>query len=82
MAQSALIWASGLAGGLLLTGLGTFPAAMAGAEPVMRVLLMESPELRLRADGNQPLTLRGVGSDQLRVRAMTVRLVVIQRDIE
>ena len=74
MAQSALIWSSGLAGGLLLTSLGTLPAAMAGTEPVMRVLLREAPELRLRADANQPLMLRGVGSEQLRVKGITVRL--------
>ncbi|MFL0769969.1 MAG: hypothetical protein AB8B36_08910, partial [Prochlorococcus sp.] len=73
VAQSALIWSSGLAGGLLLTSLGTLPAAMAGTEPVMRVLLREAPELRLRADANQPLMVRGVGSEQLRVKGITVR---------
>lgn len=75
LAQSSLIWASGLAGGIFLISItGSLPAAMAGREPVMRVLLIEAPELSLRAAGSDPLKLRGVGSDQLSVRTMTVSL--------
>ena len=40
----------------------------------MRVLLSQAPVVRLRADGQQPLQVRGLGGGNQRMRAIEVRL--------
>ncbi|MFL2511725.1 MAG: SpoIID/LytB domain-containing protein [Synechococcus sp.] len=48
--------------------------AQAAQEPSMRVLLSQAPVVRLRADGQQPLQVRGLGGGNQRMRAIEVRL--------
>ncbi|MFL0728432.1 MAG: SpoIID/LytB domain-containing protein [Prochlorococcus sp.] len=70
MGLASPIWALGLVGGLIAS-----PAAqvIAAQEPVMRVLVMEALELRLRADAEQPLFVTGLGSGEQRLKALSVR---------
>ncbi len=42
-------------------------------EPVMRVLVMESKQLRFRADGDKPLLVKGISGNQLRVSTLKIR---------
>ena len=45
----------------------------AGQEPVMRVLVLESNQLRFRADGDYPLIVDGIGSRKQRVSTLKIR---------
>ena len=46
----------------------------AAQEPLMRVLLSQAPVVRLRADGDQPFLVRGLGRGDQRMRSMEVSL--------
>ena len=49
-------------------------AVQAAQEPSMRVLLSQAPSVRLRADGEQPFLVRGLGRGDQRMRSMDVSL--------
>ena len=49
-------------------------AVQAAQEPSMRVLLSHAPLVRLRADGEQPFLVRGLGRGDQRMRSMDVSL--------
>ena len=49
-------------------------AVQAAQEPSMRVLLSQAPLVRLRADGEQPFLVRGLGRGDQRMRSMDVSL--------
>ena len=49
-------------------------AAITAEEPQMRVLVAEGPELMLRADGDQPLRVHGLGRRESRLQRLRVRL--------
>ena len=49
-------------------------AVEAAQEPSMRVLLSKAPMVRLRADGDQTFSVRGLSSADQRMRSMEVRL--------
>ena len=49
-------------------------AAITAQEPQMRVLVAEGSELMLRADGDQPLLVHGLGKRQSRFQRLQVRL--------
>ena len=49
-------------------------AAITAQEPQMRVLVAEGSELILRADGDQPLLVRGLGRSESRLQRLQVRL--------
>ena len=46
----------------------------AAQEPSMRVLLSQASVVRLRADGDQPFLVRGLGRGDQRMRSMEVSL--------
>ncbi|MFL0754046.1 MAG: SpoIID/LytB domain-containing protein [Prochlorococcus sp.] len=63
----------GLVGGLTLTALSSAAQVIAAQEPVIRVLVMESAALRIRADAAQPLLVTGLGSGEQKIGALSVR---------
>ena len=64
----------GLAGGLLLIATSSSLEVLnAAQEPVVRVLVLDSTDLRFRADGDQPLLVLGLGPHQKRVSTVKIR---------
>jgi len=49
---------------------GQFHAAQ---EPIMRVLVLESKQLRFRADGDKPLLVLGIGLNKKRISTLKIR---------
>ncbi len=60
-------------GGSLLQGLVFTFCAFAGNEPVMRVLVKESKSLKLRADGDIPMTVFSRSSGEQKVKNISFR---------
>ena len=51
----------GVLGGLVITAICPVGQLHAAQEPIMRVLVLESKQLRFRADGDKPLLVFGIG---------------------
>ncbi len=62
----------GLAAGLAFTIICP-PREVRAQEPIMRVLVEEAPHVRLRADGEKPLLVRGLPNGVQRVRSLNIR---------
>lgn len=80
-----MVWSTRLAIASQLTvlSLGCLPTAIAGQEPVMRVLLAEAKQLRLRSDGTSPLQIVGLGAGKpVKVQAISASLQSGQLTLE
>ncbi len=60
-------------GGLVIATIPPFAQLNAAQEPVMRVLVLEAKQLRLRADGDHPLLVRGISGGNKRVSTLKIR---------
>ena len=66
----------GVAGGLLLIATITpLEPLNAAQEKTLRVLVLDSTQIRFRADGNKPLLVIGIGPNQRRVSTLKVRKI-------
>ena len=63
----------GVFGGILIWAICPFDQLHAAQRGVMRVLVLESKQLRFRADGDKPLLVRGIASNQKRVSTLKIR---------
>jgi len=63
----------GVIGGLVITTICPFGQLHAAQEPILRVLVFESKQLRLRADGNEPLLVVGIGPKLKRISTLKIR---------
>ncbi len=67
-------WFLRISGVLVLLVCGPIDKCIAAKAPVLRVLVLEARQMRLRADGDVPLRVRGVGSRERRISALKVRV--------
>ncbi len=66
----------GVAGGLLLIAtIAPLEPLNAAQEQVVRVLVLDSTQIRFRADGNKPLLVIGIGPNQRRVSTLKIRRI-------
>ena len=68
-------WTPGCIAGLIVASFVFEDGAAWGQEPFVRVLLLQSSKVRLRADGDEPLLLKGYGSFERKISALKVRLI-------
>ncbi len=66
----------GVAGGLLLIAtIAPLEPLNAAQEQTLRVLVLDSTQIRFRADGNKPLLVIGIGPNQRRVSTLKIRKI-------
>ncbi len=63
----------GVLGGLVITAICPVGQFHAAQEPIMRVLVLESKQLRFRADGDKPLLVFGIGLNKKRISTLKIR---------
>jgi len=63
----------GVLGGLVITAICPVGQLHAAQEPIMRVLVLESKQLRFRADGDKPLLVFGIGLNKKRISTLKIR---------
>ena len=63
----------GVLGALVITAIFPVGQLRAAQEPIMRVLVLESKQLRFRADGDKPLLVFGIGSKNKRISTIKIR---------
>ena len=63
----------GVLGGLVITAMSPVGQLCAAQEPIMRVLVLESKQLRFRADGDKPLLVLGIGLNKKRISTLKIR---------
>ena len=63
----------GVLGGLLIGFYFPLGQIHASQEPIMRVLINESQQLRFRADGDRPLIVKGGTLKQKRISTLKIR---------